>query len=99
MTRRRKAYEAELKKSEQALQNVADETGGRMMLPLNSQEMLAEATEIARAIDAEYVVTYRPKRPLTEAQPGEYRRIEVASRRPGLSLQSRRGYVVPTPQN
>ncbi|HKN84823.1 MAG TPA: VWA domain-containing protein [Pyrinomonadaceae bacterium] len=99
MTRRRKAYEAELKKSEQALQNVADETGGRMMLPLNSQEMLAEATEIARAIDAEYVVTYRPKRPLAEAQPGEYRRIEVASRRPGLSLQSRRGYVVPTPQN
>jgi len=98
MTRRRKAYEAELKKSEQALQNVADETGGRMMLPLNSQEMLAEATEIARAIDAEYVVTYRPKRPLAEAQPGEYRRIEVASRRPGLSLQSRRGYV-PTPQN
>jgi VWFA-related protein len=99
MTRRRKAYEAELKKSEQALQNVADETGGRMMLPLNSQEMLAEATEIARAIDAEYVVTYRPKRPLAEAQPGEYRRIEVASRRPGLSLQSRRGYVVPSPQN
>ena len=99
MTRRRKAYEAELKKSEQALQNVTEETGGRMMLPLNSQEMLAEATEIARAIDAEYVVTYRPKRPLAEAQPGEYRRIEVASRRPGLNLQSRRGYVVPTPQN
>ena len=99
MTRRRKAYEAELKKSEQVLQNVADETGGRMLLPLNSQEMLAEANEVARAITAEYVVTYRPKRPLAEAQPGEYRRIEVASRRPGLSLQSRRGYIVPTLQN
>ena len=32
-----------------------------------------------------------------EAKPGEYRRIEVASRRVGLSLHSRRGYVVPTP--
>lgn len=99
MRRRRKAYEAEVKKSQQVLKNVAEETGGKMMLPLNSQEMLAQANEVARAIGAEYVVTYRPKRPLAEAQPGEYRRIQVASRRVGLSLQSRRGYVVPSPQN
>lgn len=97
MRRQRKAYEADVKKSEQALKNVAEETGGKMMLPLNSQEMLAQANEVARAIGAEYVVTYRPKRPLAEATPGEYRRIEVASRRVGLSLHSRRGYVVPTP--
>lgn len=95
MKRMRKAYEAEVKKSQQALKNIADETGGRMMLPLDSQEMLAQANEVARAIGAEYVVTYRPKRPLAEAQPGEYRRIEVASRRVGVSLQSRRGYLVP----
>ena len=99
MKRQRKAYEAEVKKSQQALKNVADETGGKMMLPLNGQEMLAQANEVARAIGAEYVVTYRPKRPLAEATPGEYRRIEVASRRVGLSLQARRGYVVPSPQN
>ena len=99
MRRQRKAYEAEVKKSQVALKNVADETGGRMMLPLNSQEMLAQANEVARAIGAEYVVTYRPKRPLAEAKPGEYRRIEVASRRVGLSLQARRGYVVPQNQN
>ena len=99
MRRMRKAYEAEVKKSQQALSNVAEETGGKMMLPLNSQEMLAQANEVARAIGAEYVVTYRPKRPLAEAKPGEYRRIEVASRRVGLNLQSRRGYVVPQVQN
>ncbi len=99
MTKKRKAYEADVKKSQQALKNIADETGGRMMLPLDSQEMLAQANEVARAIGAEYVVTYRPKRPLAEAQPGEYRRIEVASRRVGVSLQSRRGYVVPLPTN
>ncbi len=97
MRRQRKAYEAEVRKSQQVLKTVADETGGRMMLPLNSDEMLAQAGEVARAIGAEYVVTYRPKRPLAEASPGEYRRIEVASRRVGLSLHSRRGYVVPTP--
>lgn len=99
MRRQRKAYEAEVKKSQQVLKNVADETGGKLMLPLNGQEMLTQAGEVARAIGAEYVVTYRPKRPLAEAPPGEYRRIEVASRRVGLSLHSRRGYVVPTPQN
>ena len=98
MRKQRKAYEAEVKKSQQALKNIADETGGKMLLPLNSQEMLAQANEVARAIGAEYVVTYRPKRPLAEATPGEYRRIEVASRRVGLSLQARRGYVVPTTQ-
>ena len=99
MRRLRKAYEADVRKSEQALKNVAEETGGRIMLPVNSQEMLAQASEVARAIGAEYVVTYRPKRPLAEATPGEYRRIEVASRRVGLSLHARRGYVVPSVQN
>lgn len=97
MKKQRKAYEAEVRKSEPALKNVAEETGGKWMLPLNSEQMLAQADEVARAIGAEYVVTYRPKRPLAEAKPGEYRRIEVASRRVGLNLQARRGYVVPTP--
>jgi len=97
MRRQRKAYEAEVRKSEQALKNVADETGGKWLLPVNSEEMLAQTNDVARAISAEYVVTYRPKRPLAEARPGEYRRIEVASRRVGLSLHARRGYVVPTP--
>jgi VWFA-related protein len=97
MKKQRKAYEAEVRKSQQVLKNVAEETGGKIMLPLNSEEMIAQAREIARAIGAEYVVTYRPKRPLADASPGEYRRIEVASRRVGLSLHARRGYVVPTP--
>ena len=95
MKRLRKAYEAEVKKSQEALKTVASETGGQMLLPLNRDEMLSEANEVARAIGAEYVVTYRPKRPLAEAKPGEYRRIEVASRRVGRSLQARRGYVGP----
>ena len=99
MRRMRKAYEAEVKKSQEALKTVADETGGQMLLPLNRDEMLAQADEVARAIGAEYVVTYRPKRPLAEAKPGEYRRIQVASRRVGLNLQARRGYVVPQVQN
>ena len=93
MRRQRKAYEADVKKSQQALVALATETGGTIFLPKTSEEMVSEADKVARDIGAEYVVTYRPTRPLASAVPGEYRRIEVASRRAGLTLRSRRGYV------
>jgi VWFA-related protein len=95
MKRQRKAYEADVKSSELTLTAMAEETGGQIFLPKTSDEMIAQAREAAREVGAEYVVTYRPKRPLSAAEKGEYRRIEVASRRVGLSLRSRRGYVVP----
>ncbi len=98
MRRVRKAYEAETKKSEKWLATLADETGGRIFLPKSTDEMIDEGEEVAREIGAEYVVTYRPTRPLAEAKPGEYRKVEVASRRVGLHLRSRRGYTVPNPQ-
>jgi len=98
MRRVRKAYEAETKKSEKWLATLADETGGRIFLPKSTDEMIGEGEEVAREIGAEYVVTYRPTRPLAGAKPGEYRTVEVASRRVGLHLRSRRGYVVPNPQ-
>jgi VWFA-related protein len=96
MRRQRKAYEADVKKSEQALSNIADETGGQIFMPKTDSEMIAEAANVAREIGAEYILTYRPKRPLAQAKSGEYRRVEVASRRVGLTLRSRRGYVVPS---
>jgi VWFA-related protein len=96
MRRQRKAYEAELKKSQQLLSGLAEEMGGQIFLPKTSEEMMQQARDVAREIGSEYVVTYRPKRPLASAEKGEYRRIEVASRRVGLSLRSRRGYMVPT---
>ncbi len=96
MKRQRKAYEAEIKKSQQVLTSVADEMGGRIFLPLNSEQMLSQAREAASEIGSEYVITYRPKRPLANSKPGEYRRLEVAPRKQGLTLRSRRGYVVPT---
>ncbi len=98
MRRVRKAYEAETKKSEKWLATLADETGGRIFLPKSTDEMIDEGEEVAREIGAEYVVTYRPTRPLAGAKPGEYRKVEVASRRVGLHLRSRHGYVVPNPQ-
>jgi VWFA-related protein len=93
MRRQRKAYEADIKKSQQGLVGLAQETGGTIFLPKSSDEMIRQADDVTREIGAEYVVSYRPTRPLASANPGEYRRIEVVSRRVGLSLRSRRGYV------
>lgn len=95
MKRQRKAYEAEIMKSQRTLTAMAEETGGQIFLPKTGDEMIAQARDLAREVGAEYVVTYRPKKPLSAAEKGEYRRVEVASRRVGLSLRSRRGYVVP----
>ena len=96
MRRKGKAYEVEIMKSQETLRAMAEETGGQIFLPKTSDEMIAQARDTAREVGAEYVVTYRPKRALSTAGKGEYRRIEVASRRVGLSFRSRRGYVVPT---
>jgi len=96
MRRQRKAYEDAIRNSQQILTEMAEETGGQIYLPKTSDDMMAQARDAAREVGAEYVVTYRPKRPLSSAKKGEYRRIEVASRRVGLSLRSRQGYVVPT---
>lgn len=94
MKRLRKAYERATKRSEQQLASLAEEMGGRIWLPTDAEQMAAEGSEVARDIGAQYVVTYKPTRPLAEAHAGEYRRIEVASHRVGLHLRSRRGYVI-----
>jgi VWFA-related protein len=96
MRKRQKAYEVDIMKSQEVLTEMAEETGGQIYLPKTGNDMIAQAREAAREVGAEYVVTYRPKRPLSAARKGEYRKVEVASRRVGLSLRSRRGYVVPS---
>lgn len=83
--------------SEQRLTSLVAESGGSIFLPQSTDDMLKQSDEVAREIGAQYVVTYRPRRPLSEAKPGEYRRIEVASRRVGLLLRARRGYVATPP--
>jgi VWFA-related protein len=98
MRRRRKEYERATRDSERQLTAIAEESGGQISLPDSTDSLLSAAESIARDIGSQYVVTYRPARPLSTAEPGEYRRVEVASRRVGLYLRSRRGYVVPNPR-
>jgi len=95
MRRKRKEYERATRESETKLTEIAEDSGGQIFLPASTNEVVAQAAVIARDIGSQYVVTYRPTHPLAAAKAGEYRKVEVASRRVGLYLRSRRGYVVP----
>ncbi len=95
MRRKRKEYERATKDAEEKLTEIAEDSGGRIIISETPEDLLAKADSIARDIGAQYVITYRPTRPLSAAKPGEYRQVEVASRRVGLYLRSRKGYVVP----
>lgn len=95
MRRKRREYSEATKRSEERLTKLAEETGGQIFLPLTEEEMREGGREVARDIGAEYVVTYKPKRPLASARPGEYRRVKVALRKQGLTARSRNGYTVP----
>jgi VWFA-related protein len=95
--RRDSVYRAARDRGELELAAIAEETGGGMWLPTSSEEMLGQADEVARDVDARYVVTYRPQRPLAPgdaaAATGDYRKVDVLSRRGGLFVRARRGYV------
>ena len=91
--RRRRAYIAEMQRGAQRLGTLAQETGGKVWELANNTPFTAAANELARDIGAQYVVTYRPSRPLALARAGEYRRLRVALRRPEVIVRTRRGYV------
>lgn len=95
MRQRVRAYEAEAEISGQQLTELASKTGGRIWLPESEGNILEVAEDVARSINSYYVITFKPKRPLSTSAKGEYRRINVASRRVGLHVRVRKGYFTP----
>ncbi len=83
-----------LVESEEYLAGLAEDTSGQFVLPETPEEMIEKTALVAGVIDSNYVITYTPKRPLSEAKPGEVRNIEVSSKRAGLRVQSRRKLIV-----
>ena len=53
-------------------------------------EMVQKSALVAQMIDSGYVVTYIPKRPLSEVRGTQERTIDVTSKRPGLMVQAKR---------
>lgn len=83
-----------LVESEKYLIALSKDTNGYLILPESNEEMLEKASNIAGIIDSSYVLTYVPKRALSESPTGEVRNIEVTSRRPNLRVQANRKLVV-----
>ena len=86
-------YDEAMTGAEWQLKFLTNETGGHFWLPESRNEMIADGTGAARLIDAEYVVTYKPKLAVISAPEGEVRHVEVVSRRVGLIVVSRRNYI------
>ena len=81
----------EMAEREQEFGQLAEETGGVAWLPETVNEMMLDAGEAALDIDSQYIVTYKPQRPLAEAKLEEYRKLDVISRRVGLRVRSKIG--------
>ncbi len=92
-----RAYALATLEREQQLAALARSTGGRLLQPRTPDEITRLTEKVGRDILAQYVVTYRPRRPLTPDSRGERRRVTVLSRRAGLELECLRTVVtVPT---
>jgi VWFA-related protein len=100
--RRGKSIKKELEQREEEFGALAEETGGGVWLPISAEEMMKQAVEVAQEVDSQYVVTYALQRSIS-AEAGAYLKIDVISRRVGLKIRVRRGYLakphVPVPPN
>jgi hypothetical protein len=94
MIRKIRERRENLEKSEKALTDLAKNTNGVLYLPDSRSEMIEKAFDLASSIDANYVVTYVPKRPLADVRIVEERIIEITSRRQGLDVLATRKLVV-----
>lgn len=90
MWRKSREYAKGLRQNEQWLAWLAEESGGAMSLPHSIEEFAKQADELAREIDSQYLVTYKPKRKVTSTTASDLRRVEVFPRRVGLRVHSRR---------
>lgn len=98
MIKRRKADAAKLKTSEAFLTTLAEDTNGEIFLPETKDEMKEKTSTLAKNIDSQYVATYTPKKPLSEAIDGEVRNIIITSRRVDIQIQGKRKFVVSNPK-
>lgn len=87
-----------LEKSEKSLVELSENTNGIIFLPESREEMIEKTEFLAQNIDSQYVVTYTPKRPLSEVRTPEERNIQITSRRDGLEIVAKRKLVV-KPEN
>jgi len=80
---------AALRDSEVTLQSLADDTGGVFQAPEEVVTVFDLASEIARAIGSQYVLTYAPVKPVARGSGIEIRKIRVSTHCEGVEIRSR----------
>jgi VWFA-related protein len=73
------------------LRRLAEETGGRALLPATPTEITSAFEKIAAELRSRYAVSYRPA---DFSDNGRYRKITIEARKAGrkLRVRSRKGY-------
>jgi VWFA-related protein len=75
-----------------SLRMLADNTGGHAFI--NTNEFKTGVTQILRETGTFYLLGYKPPNPKAD---GRFRRIQVRVNKPGLTVNTRRGYYAPEP--
>ena len=81
---------ADMYLSQDSLRTLAEETGG--YAAVNSNNVSTALDRIVRLNSRYYVLGYYPKDPRRD---GRFHKIEVRTKRPGLRVSARKGYVSP----
>ena len=81
----------EFRLAQDSLRVLADETGGFAIL--NSNDFTSAFTRIKQDNSSYYMLGYYSS---DSRRDGNYRKLEVRVRRPGLEVRARKGYVAPT---
>ncbi len=100
MINKNKQHGQDLAQSERELTALTEDTNGEIYLLKETEtleiegEITNKTATLAGNIDSQYVITYTPKRSLSETAENEERIISVTSRRPEVLIQGRRKIVV-----
>ncbi|MEO6725872.1 MAG: VWA domain-containing protein [Blastocatellia bacterium] len=79
----------QLEESEKYLTRISEETGGRIFLPENFDDLSDAYQKVADELRSQYVIFYTPANP---ARDGEYRSIRVKIKQTGYRATTRFGY-------
>nr|MBA2501710.1 hypothetical protein [Pyrinomonadaceae bacterium] len=80
----------QINEAEADLEKLATQTGGRMFLPIEDQDLAPAYDAIAEELRTQYILTYTPK---PRAAEGEWRQIRVLVAPGGYNVAARTGYT------